>query len=247
MKFYNMIKQLLAVIAIAMCASNVIVAQDTVRIDISDIDIEAGVSTYDLTLTADNFKKLVSISYTLTWNEEDFQFVDIMYTHTALEFEFNTNLVEEGRLPVLWFDTFLNGKTIPQGDTLMTIRFELLSDACSGETFRFTDDPTRITFLDIDNAMPFTIEQGVVSNPVCLSTSSRAMDEESYSVFPNPSYGQVRVRSAQRIDLIELYDVTGLKLASFQNTDTFYFGGTGLHVVRVHTRKGVGQQRILLK
>lgn len=226
---------------------NVMALQDTVKIAIGDIDLSESLELREVCVTAENFDGLVSFSYTIAWDKKHFQLDDITGMHPDLNIEFNMDMVEEGRLPVLWFDSKLDGKTLMAHDTLMCMQFSILEEPCSGELIRFDDEPTRVTFLDFDRELPYRIQPGAVHNGLCLETSLDILDPDSYQVFPNPSFGQVRVRAKQRIERIELYTLTGQRVAQFGGTNTFYFGGTGMFLVQVHTRKGVGQRRLVLR
>jgi len=222
--------------------------QDTVIIDFGKIDLTQSQSSLDVCLTARNFTNLVSISYTVDWNSSHFQLDEVNAMHRSIDFDLNMDMRDEGKLPALWFDTKLEGRTLALGDTLMCLSYTILDEPCNGEQITLSDDPTDVTFLEEDSAMPFRVVPGIVVNPRCQTTSSREFEDgnASFHVFPNPSLGSVQVSADEYIRRSELFDLSGKKLAEY-HSEEFNIESKGIFLLKMHTSSGIGQRRVIVR
>jgi len=69
------------------------------------------------------------------------------------------------------------------------------------------------------------------------------------TVYPNPTTGLITITANNVIDIIEVYDITGKKIASFLNTNTINLNylNEGLYIVKMYSKNEVSIQQIIKK
>ncbi|XCF07621.1 T9SS type A sorting domain-containing protein [Tamlana crocina] len=85
-------------------------------------------------------------------------------------------------------------------------------------------------------------------NNSTLSLEENKFMQHRVSVFPNPTSGNVNIKTNQKIEGIEIFDVTGKLISTskpINNTANISHLPQGLYVLRIYSKNGVVNQRIL--
>ena len=93
-----------------------------------------------------DFQQILSMQYSLKWNPKHLKFKEIKgITLPGLSAQnFGSNKAKDGVLSLAWYDPQLRGITLPDGQTLYQVCFEVLGDAGTKSYLKFTDVPTPI-------------------------------------------------------------------------------------------------------
>ena len=86
-------------------------------------------------VTARQYNGIVGMQYSHTWNPAKLRFIEIIYNPdtdiTAVDFNLDPAFLDQGILNFVYLESTTQGLSLPDGEVLYTIRFELLD---SGET-----------------------------------------------------------------------------------------------------------------
>ncbi|NJX16345.1 T9SS type A sorting domain-containing protein [Tamlana crocina] len=87
-------------------------------------------------------------------------------------------------------------------------------------------------------------------NNSTLSLEENKFMQHRVSVFPNPTSGNVNIKTNQKIEGIEIFDVTGKLISTpkpINNTANISHLPQGLYVLRIHSKNEVVNQRMVKK
>ena len=138
------------------------IAQPTVNVQPAAVSAAVG-DQITVALVVDDFPAIVSYQHSVNWDETLLSYVGFGAVNTGLQGLANgiiDNQQSEGILKVLWTDPSptLAGVTLPPGDTLFTITFDVI--AAGTTTVALTDNP-----LDIEITQSNTGNLGLNTTP----------------------------------------------------------------------------------
>ena len=163
-----------------------------------------------LRITANNFKSLVAMQYTLHFNNNDYEFVAI--ENNKLDIDFNEKQANKnGNISFLWTDRNANEKTIDDGTELFTLvlRSTINRKPSSNVELAITDDITDIEAWDKD------------FNKRNIIISKKMTNEEIWSVSPNPTTGIIKVDVVSKTSKTVRFELTNAigNIITQQTTD----------------------------
>ena len=210
-------------------------AQPTV--DLPDITVDES-QAFDVNVTVSDFEDIVSMQFTIGWDETKIDFVNVYNLNlTGLEtgnFGTSPAVVDNGLLTMSWVDGTLNGVTLPDDDhILFTIRMKAKGVAGDAIPLIFADTIAIVEFVDISQtAIPVNLNEGLVT----IDDSVNAEDLENeevklYPNFPNPfnefTFLQFDIKETTETTL-KITDISGKEIYSM--TETY---NTGFHKVKI--------------
>ena len=108
-----------------------------------------------------------------------------------------------------------------------------------------------ITHLSVNNGRSFKGSPVVI--PAAIVTSSSALNNtgsnNEVAVYPNPSNGMIYISSSQKVESIEVYTASGVKVMSDEGKDNYNLSQLpyGMYVVKIHTQDGqTSTQKVML-
>jgi len=115
---------------------------------------------------ANNFQKILSMQYTMTWREEVLKFEE--WKKTNLPYlsnqSFGAHRTEEGLLTFLWLDNSLQGFSVDDGGSLYQVCFEVIGEPGTSSYFKITDRPTDIEVANLqEKVIPMKREHGTIT------------------------------------------------------------------------------------
>ena len=144
-----------------------------------------------------NFKKLVGVQFTLTWDPTVITLDSVGNFGMPMNYENNFGMMdaEKGHMRFAWNEPKLQGADLKDETILFSMYFRPLGKAESISPLRFTDDPTVREAVDASfNAIPAEFRHGAVRLREAAVTSVESNFPERFALrqaFPNPlSAGQ---------------------------------------------------------
>ncbi|HMO38465.1 MAG TPA: gliding motility-associated C-terminal domain-containing protein [Saprospiraceae bacterium] len=118
-------------------------------------------------VTADNFNMIGTTQFSIHWDPAVIRFTQVGAFNpelTGLESgSFNAN-INAGRLSFAWFDTALDGATVPDGATLFEICFNVIGTLGQRSLLTFSNEPTPILVGDTSlTDLGFITRNGIVA------------------------------------------------------------------------------------
>jgi hypothetical protein len=155
--------------------------------ELHDLDI-----TLDIETTSDNrvnmsfkstdFRNIVGLQFTLEWDPEVYRFERLQ--DRELQFIANLNMLDEGKLTVVWNDGNLEGKTLDEQAVLSAIEFSRLADS--------KDIGISIS-SGVTPALAFN--SGMETLAIKGNSLMNELAKEKLSVYPNPASGVLRLKT----------------------------------------------------
>lgn len=97
----------------------------------------------------------------------------------------------------------------------------------------------------------------IITNGTCTDTSacveinslSIKEDKSNYfSMYPNPTTGLIKINTTEEINLIEIFSITGQKVACFKETEfSIETLNSGIYTIRIQYAKGILMKKIIKK
>lgn len=200
----------------------------------------------------------VSINVALTTNyygnENTFQILDYVN---------NTLIDDQGPFGIL--ESYNNSFCLPEGGYCVT----LTDDGGDGLSPAFFGLDQGNYMLNVNGEELYNtdaIGSGVTTcfkyyGGVFYSDTSAIIDTTSildintfnnFIVYPNPSNGVINIKSTEKINAINIYNVAGIKVYAQQFNErqlsvNIKYLSKGLYLVKVHTNKGVGIEKIIIE
>lgn len=112
------------------------------------------------------FNKLLSMQYTITWNQKILVFKELKnFQLPYLDInDFGTTKTNEGILTIAWIDESLKGATLADGSAAYQVCFVAKGKAGESSYFKITDRPTSIEVVNLrEKVIPLKKKAGKVT------------------------------------------------------------------------------------
>lgn len=175
------------------------VAAQAPQLSLPTYNEAAGGSIISVPVTVSNFDSIISIGMVLHWDPAVIRFIGVTDYNTTFP-DFNsddigiTNAVDGGELRVVWFRFSPVGFSIPDGDTLFTIRYRVSGPLNSGTPIVVTElNPSLIFEIQKASGQTYSLqdmdlEDGFVAIGYTVSDTNIQQETISYAISPNPAY-----------------------------------------------------------
>lgn len=144
--------------------------------------------TVEVPLTVQNFKDMAGIQFTLVWDQELIEYVELIDLEPMLESISDHNSPEPGVFIFLWFAFDPDeGLSLPDNHTIFKLRFNVLGNLGDTAWIQFADEPTEPVAENIyGTIMPLDLTAGAV---IIDDQSALVMPDGNIlhmEVIPNP-------------------------------------------------------------
>jgi len=223
---------------------------------------------YVANIRVQNFKKLVGVQFTLTWDPAVIALDSAGNFGMPMNYENNFGMMDsdKGFMRFAWNEPKLQGADLKDESILFSLYFRPLGKAESISPLRFTDDPTVREVVDASfNAVPAEFRHGAVRLRDAAVTSVESNYPDRLAVrraFPNPlTIGEPLNISFYSLEaapvLISVTDIAG-RVIFVQSQNSFegvneveltsvIFPATGIYFVQLRQGEKFSTQRILFK
>jgi len=164
-------------IILTICLFQTMAFAQTLTLDIPSIDGEQG-QIVEVPITVVGFDSVISLQFSFNWNTDIAEYSD--YTMDNLDdAAIGENESNDGILRFSWFDADGDGISLPDGATLMTLRFLAVGEIGEQTPVEITDTPLAIQafYTNNGNYEPTTLigNTGAVTiiEPVSVSVSAQ--------------------------------------------------------------------------
>ncbi len=140
------------------------VAADGLTIGMPNLTAKNG-ETICVDVQVQNFKQLLSMQYTLTWNKNVLEFTELKNFNLPYldSNDFGLHLTQNGLLTCAWIDDSLKGATVADNASIYQICFKAKGKAGEESYVKITDRPTSIEVIDLrEKSVPLSKKTGVV-------------------------------------------------------------------------------------
>jgi len=227
-------KILQSIIFIGLFFSVSIQAQPTVNLP--DVTVDE-TQAFDVDVTLSGFNDIVSMQFTIGWDETKIEYVDVYNLNlTGLEnanFGTSPMVVDNGLLTISWVDGSLNGVTLPDNHQVFTIRMKATGNAGDEVPLVFADTLAIVEFVDTSQT-PVTVNlnEGVVTFSDVVDAEDLENEQlRLHSNFPNPfndfTFLQFDIKETTETTLT-ITDISGKEI--YRMTETY---NTGFHKVKI--------------
>ncbi|MBK8734744.1 MAG: gliding motility-associated C-terminal domain-containing protein [Saprospiraceae bacterium] len=154
------------------------VGNSQVKVNFGSINGNVG-DTVSVTVNIDNFTKISSFQYSVTYDSLVLQYVGWGDRHPTIsnvsvqDFDMwrNTRLIN-GQLAVSWNNDAGKSNTIPANESVFSLKFKLIGKQCDSSFVKLDNKPTPIEFIDEnDNPLSFNSVGGIgkvkINGPGC--------------------------------------------------------------------------------
>ncbi len=177
-------------------------------IDNADIKVDKQLSTvyYQLPIKVNNFKDIAAMQYTLHFDNTKYEFVNLEGFKNLQGFEYNANQANKtGNISFLWTDKTAEAKTLEDGTELFTLVVKHKTNYRSTNDFELaiTNAITAIEAWDKD----FNQHNIVLTKRETINEQQETRNE-SFSVSPNPTSGEIKVNIASKINKTVNFELT---------------------------------------
>ena len=170
-----------------------------------------GQSTIRIPVKVKDFSNLKGFQYTIGFNPDALDFVGI--ENKQLGVEYATNHISEGKIPVLWMNNIVEGKTLEDDAVIMELVFDKKGIQNNPE-FNISSSLIAAAAWDANMNKIAILKKGVATNNI--------NGVENFTVSPNPSNGSIQVKwqlNNNKQVLVQLFNSTG-KLLVQQTINT---------------------------
>ncbi|MFK8006034.1 MAG: T9SS type A sorting domain-containing protein [Saprospiraceae bacterium] len=166
-----------------------------------------------------NFTNIIGFQETFEWDAnllELEEVIDFQGNNILEDLLTNSDLVENGFLPHLFYNQTLDSLGYVDGSPLMTLKFKALADApiAQTEVLKFSDQftPRQIVWENPDDNELYILEGEYVNGETTTSIVSAPEGLEVFQVFPNPVednfYVKALLQNAEDVE-ISIVNVLG--------------------------------------
>ena len=150
------------------------VGNSQVKVNFGSINGNVG-DTVSVTVNIDNFTKISSFQYSVTYDSLVLQYVGWGDRHPTIsnvsvqDFDMwrNTRLIN-GQLAVSWNNDAGKSNTIPANESVFSLKFKLIGKQCDSSFVKLDNKPTPIEFIDEnDNPLSFNSVGGIQWTRLC--------------------------------------------------------------------------------
>jgi hypothetical protein len=176
-----------------------------------------------------NFNKVSGFQYTLSWNSSILEFVEV--SNAALDMNFGTTQVSNGKLTALWATENLSGQTLADGSVIFTLKFRVIGHNGESSAISINSEMTGVeavnSQMQLISIAPF---DGLVK--VVDATGISTTEANGYLLMqnePNPFADNTRISFSMPIEdavTISIYDIFGKKVTEFNGTYS-----AGIHTI----------------
>jgi hypothetical protein len=204
-------------------------------------ELGIGNSVLRIPITANNFKELVAMQYTLHFNNKDYEFVGI--ENNKLDIDFNSKqATSNGNISFLWTDKNAVERSLEDGTEIFVL---VLKQKGTGNLeLGISDAITDIAAWDKD----YNQHNIILSKREKLQTPNI----EQWSVSPNPTNGEIKVSLVSKVNktiVFELSDAQGkaivkqvVELQKGNNNFTMNLKKNGNITTGIYFLKAVGME-----
>jgi hypothetical protein len=166
--------------------------------------LEIGNSVVRIPITANNFKELVAMQYTLHFKNKDYEFVCI--ENNKLDIDFNSKqATSNGNISFLWTDKNAVERSLEDGTELFVLVLQSTVDRRPSTDLQLTinNSTTEIAAWDKDYNQHNIIlaKREIITNNSPLTTSQ-------WSVSPNPTSGEIKVSIVSKTNKTVSFELT---------------------------------------
>ena len=172
--------------------------------------------------------------------------------------------VADGNFTIAWFDDLLAGNTIPDGDSIFTIGFEVIGTDGQMSAIEFDEDPNSTTIIELTNSNSQIMDVEVQNGKVTIGTVDATeeivtTDFSFFPISPNPiqekGVSKFRLNEAQVVQL-SIIDSSGKTI--YEESENYgsglhrlelpgqYFPASGSYIVRLSTAKAQATRRVVV-
>lgn len=126
-------------------------------------------------VTVENFKDIVSMQYTITWNPDNLTFVDVDCFLPNCTNNFGNGSIEQGILIFSWIETSLNATNLPDGTIIYNLHFTVSTNLNETSFISFFSTPASI---EIVNAQE--IVQPIVATSGQITPSNQTLSSLNF-------------------------------------------------------------------
>ena len=112
---------------------------------VKDQQITKG-ETICLDVRTNQFKQILSMQYTMHWDPKLFKFVKVdgFQLKDLSAKNFGTNNVQNGNLPISWYDLDVKGLSVPDNTSIYQVCLEAIGEAGQVSNFNFDGNPVTV-------------------------------------------------------------------------------------------------------
>ena len=192
---------------------------------------------FDVNVTVSNFSDIVSMQFTIGWDETKIEYADVYNLNlSGLEkanFGTSSMVTDNGLLTLSWVDGSLNGVTLPDDHQLFTIRMKAIGNVGDEIPLIFADTLAIVELVDVNQtSIAVNLDEGLVT----LADLVGAEDIENeqvklHSNYPNPfnefTFLQFDIKETTEATL-KITDISGKEI--YRMTETY---NTGFHKMKI--------------
>ncbi len=158
----DMLRKIAMSVAGLMCGATLLVAQPTIHVSHASANNGEMVT---ISLSIDNYTNYTSLQFTLNWNPDILSYQDVSNLTNGLPGftpSSSINLMQNGVLNIVWFDSNLNPTTLANGTTLFDVSFQVTGNPCDSTGLTLSG----IEIVDtMDQDVGATVDPGYVTVP----------------------------------------------------------------------------------
>jgi hypothetical protein len=208
-------------------------------------EVTTSQSVVEIPLTATNFEGIEAMQWGASWNPEVLEFIQITSTTLPQITSANYHLINDGQLTFSWFNTDISAGTLADGDTTMSLQFNVLADPGNSSYLQF--DQSEIEPLVIAQGCKIAgasfFSGGVVIEEI-INAEQDLPTEDMELFFLNPApAGQaltVAIKGVQE-GRLQLFNASGQLTDSREIQDAYssvFAPASGVYWLIVQNEKG---------
>lgn len=126
------------------------ISEDVLILEAGSLNLKKG-STGCLDIKAKQFRNLLSMQYTMSWDPKVAKFNKV--SNFGLPYigqqNFGGTRLTKGLLSFVWIDNQLKGTTLPDNSTIFTVCFDGVGEAGTKTQFKFVEKPTPFEVVNL--------------------------------------------------------------------------------------------------
>ena len=161
-------------------------------VDIEGANVDEG-ENFCISVTVDNFSDVAGMSFTLSYNPSQLEFVEVTNLNTNIPgFSLGANIgtppaIAAGNITVVYDDASLNGVTLPDGAVLFDVCFEGLSAGTSSISMTSAIAPAEFSNSD-EQVIPSDSDPGTITVNSVGGNEDLIVDIENASVTEGDNF-----------------------------------------------------------
>ncbi len=170
---------------------------------ISNSQLETGIAVIKIPITANNFKDLVGMQYTLQFNKNDYELVNIENNKLVVDYN-KTQANSKGLMSMLWTDAKAEEKSFNSSDELFTLVFKSRKLTITNDVaLTLTNDLTDVEAWDKD----YNQHNIILTKRETINDKLETRNEW-FSVSPNPTSGEIKVSIISKVNKVVSFELT---------------------------------------